>query len=124
MQLVLEHPDFQYALHGADGRIAKVNDRLLRESFIVTPMTLVEGWNANDVTTMVPEQLQPILELEPELILIGCGDEQRFPPAEVQAACLAQGVGLEIMTNASAARTFNVLAAEGRKVVAGFLLAG
>ena len=39
------------------------------------------------------------------------------------AACLRQGVGLEVMTNAAAARTFNVLAGESRKVVAGFLLA-
>ena len=42
---------------------------------------------------------------------------------EAQAACLSRGVGLEAMTNAAAARTYNVLAGEGRRVVAGFLLA-
>jgi hypothetical protein len=38
------------------------------------------------------------------------------------AACLRAGVGLEVMTNAAAARTFNVLAGEcARRVVAGFV---
>ena len=35
---------------------------------------------------------------------------------------VTRGIGLETMTNAAAARTFNVLASEGRRVVAGFVL--
>jgi uncharacterized protein len=42
----------------------------------------------------------------------------------VIATCLQRGIGLEAMTNAAAARTFNVLASEGRRVVAGFVLPG
>ena len=38
------------------------------------------------------------------------------------AACLSRGIGLEAMDNAAAARTFTVLAGEGRRVVAGFLI--
>jgi uncharacterized protein len=38
------------------------------------------------------------------------------------AACLSRGVGLEVMNNAAVARTFNVLAGEGRRVVAGLVL--
>ncbi len=38
------------------------------------------------------------------------------------AACLSRGIGLEVMANAAAARTFKVLAGEGRRVVAGFIL--
>src|SRR3546814_15829418 len=71
---------------------------------------------------MAPADLQPLFELEPERILLGSGETQAFPPAETMAACLSQGIGLETMTHAAAARTFNVLAGEGRKVVAGFVL--
>jgi len=46
---------------------------------------------------------------------------KKFAPA-VMAACLTRGIGIEVMDNAAAARTFNVLATEARKVVAGFLL--
>ena len=62
-----------------------------------------------------------LLALEPEVVLLGTGATQVFPPAAAMAACLGRGVGLEVMNNAAAARTFNVLASEGRRVVAGFL---
>ena len=52
------------------------------------------------------------------------GATQVFPPAAVMAACLQRGVGLEVMTNDAAARTFSVLAGEGRRAVAGFILPG
>ena len=47
-----------------------------------------------------------------------------FPPQAVLAQFLRRGIGLETMDNAAAARTFNVLAGEGRNVVAMFLLPG
>lgn len=122
MQLVLEQPGHRYLLRGASGDAALVNDRTLTRSFIIAPDALVEDWAVADVASLTIEDLQPLLDLQPELILIGTGATQGFPPARTLAACLAQGVGLEAMTNAAAARTFNVLAAEERKMVAGFIL--
>lgn len=122
MQLHLERPDYQFYLRGADGAHALVNERRLEASFVLTPDTLVEDWPVRDVTAMAPADLEPLLALEPELVVLGCGDEQTFPPAQAMAACLSRGIGLETMTNAAAARTFNVLASEGRRVVAGFVI--
>ncbi|ASR42085.1 hypothetical protein BEN78_00295 [Xanthomonas citri pv. mangiferaeindicae] len=122
MQLSLETPDFDYVLRGADGSSARVNDRQLTRSFIVAPRALVEDWPATSVRTLDLEALAPVLALEPEVILLGTGAAQAFPPAATMAACLSRGVGLEAMTNAAAARTFNVLAGEGRRVVAAFVL--
>lgn len=122
MDLVHERPDYEYVLRGANGRSALVNDRQLHASFIVSPEHLVEDWAAAPVAGLQPEQLEPLLALQPEVIILGTGDAQAFPPPRTLAACLARGVGLEAMTNAAAARTFNVLASEGRRVVAGFIL--
>ncbi|MBB3343219.1 Mth938-like domain-containing protein [Luteimonas sp. RC10] len=124
MQLSLETPDFDYVLRGADGSSARVNDRQLTRSFIVAPRALVEDWPATSVRTLDLDALAPVLALEPEVILLGTGARQAFPPAATMAACLSRGVGLEAMTNAAAARTFNVLAGEGRRVVAAFVLEG
>ena len=124
MQLHLERPDHEFFLRGADGTSALVNDRRLTASFLLTPNTLVESWPVREVATMSPADLEPLFALSPELVLLGCGDRQIFPPAATLAACLSRGIGLETMTNAAAARTFNVLASEGRRVVAGFVLAG
>lgn len=124
MQLHLERPDHEFFLRGADGTGALVNDRRLTASFLLSPDTLVESWPVRDVAAMSPADLEPLFALSPELVLLGCGDRQTFPPAATLAACLSRGIGLETMTNAAAARTFNVLASEGRRVVAGFVLAG
>jgi uncharacterized protein len=122
MLLHLEQPDYAYLLRGADGRGAQVNDRRLTASFIVSPDQLIETWTVQAANTLTADDLEPLLALGPELILIGTGETQRFPPPRTLAACLARGVGLEAMTNAAAARTFNVLASEGRRVVAGFVI--
>jgi len=122
MQLTLERPDYDYFLRGADGTSALVNERRLEHSFVISPDTLVEDWPVDDVTVLAPGDLQPLFDLDPELILLGSGASQAFPPPATMAACLSRGIGLETMTNAAAARTFNVLASEGRRVAAGFVL--
>lgn len=123
MQLNLEHPDHQFLLRGADGSQALVNDRRLTGSFVLAPDHLIDTWPVSDARALTADDLAPLLALEPEVILLGTGATQVFPPAAVMAACLSRGVGLEAMTNAAAARTFNVLASEGRQVVAGFVFA-
>ena len=124
MQLHFERPDYDWTLRGADGAHVLVNERALTRSCIVAPDALVEAWPVTDAATMVPADLDPLLALQPELVLLGTGATQVFPPAAVIAASLGRGIGLEVMTNAAAARTYSVLAGEGRRVVAGFLLAG
>jgi len=122
MQLVLEPPDDAYILRAADGHSAQVNDLRLTRSFIVSAQVLLEDWAVLDARALTPEDVQPLLALTPEVILIGTGHAQAFPPPATLAACLKHGVGLEAMTNAAAARTFNVLASERRRVVAGLIL--
>ncbi|MDG2516541.1 Mth938-like domain-containing protein [Lysobacter soli] len=124
MQLNLEHPDHEFLLRAADGESVRVNERRLTASFVLSPDRLVEGWPVRDVKAMAPQDLDAVLALEPEVILLGSGATQVFPPAAVLAHCLRRGVGMETMTNAAAARTFNVLAGEGRRVVVAFVLPG
>ena len=122
MPLNHELPDYTYTLLAADGRSAKVNDRVLMANFLLAPNELVDTWKIIDPSALAPEDMAPLLTLNPELILLGTGERQVFPSAAVMAACLTRGIGIEVMGNAAAARTFNVLAAEGRRVVAGFIL--
>ena len=124
MQITLENPDHDYILRGADGVAARVNERLIAHSFVIAPDHLFEDWSVVDAKAMQPGDLEPLLALQPEVLLLGSGAGQAFPPAAVMATCLARGIGIEVMTNAAAARTFNVLAGEGRKVVAGIILPG
>ncbi|KFN41366.1 Mth938-like domain-containing protein [Arenimonas oryziterrae] len=122
MQLTLENPDFRYFLRGVDATGVLVNDRRLDRSFILAPNALIEDWRPRAVADLQPEDLAPLLALNPTVVLLGSGATLVFPSPAVLAACLTQGIGIEVMDNAAAARTFNVLATEARRVVAGFLL--
>jgi uncharacterized protein len=122
MQLNLERPDYAWFLRGAEGDHALVNERVLRSSFVVSPDTLLEDWPVTDAATLDVAQLEPILAMRPELVLLGTGGRQVFPPPAILAAFLTRGLGIEVMTNAAAARTYSVLAGEGRRVVAGFVI--
>ncbi|TWI08264.1 Mth938-like domain-containing protein [Aerolutibacter ruishenii] len=124
MQLNLERPDYEFFLRAANGTSALVNDRALTASFVLAPDTLIEAWSVSDAKALTAEDLEPLLALAPEVVILGTGPAQVFPSAAVMAACLRRHVGLEVMSNAAAARTFNVLAGEHRKVVAGFILPG
>ncbi|MCS3746465.1 uncharacterized protein FHY18_002026 [Xanthomonas arboricola] len=122
MPLSQEHPDYTYALRAADGRHAKVNDQILQQSFILMPDELVERWPVQHLDHLQASHMHAVLALAPAVILLGTGERQRFPNAQVLAACLTRGIGLEAMTNAAAARTYNVLASEGRRVALAMIL--
>ena len=96
MQLNLERPDYQYFLRGADGTGALVNDRRLQRSVVIAPNALVEDWPVHAAGTMVAADLDALLALNPELVVLGTGAHQRFPPAAVMAACLQRGIGIEV----------------------------
>ena len=122
MQLTLENPDHRYVLRGANGSVAIVNELRLTRSFVISTEALVEEWPIDDIAMLTPDLLQPLLALSPDVVLIGSGERQAFAPAATQAACLQAGVGFEVMSNEAAARTFAVLAGEGRREAAGFIL--
>jgi uncharacterized protein len=122
MQLTLENPDFRYLLRGVSEQGILVNDRCLAASFIVSPMALIEDWRPTTVGELRAEDMDPVLALNPSVVLLGSGARMQFPSAAVMATCLTRGIGIEVMDNRAAARTFNVLAAEARTVVAAFLL--
>ena len=122
MQLDYDRPDYAQVLRAADGASALVNDRTLVRSFVIAPDELVEDWPVAEASALTADNLAPVLALQPEVVVLGTGARQVFPPASVMAACLARGIGIEVMANAAAARTFHVLAGEGRKVVAAMIL--
>lgn len=126
MELQREHPgNYPHVHHVEAGTIAVVHGEAtykLTSSFILGFDRIVENWPADDVKTLGQDDIQPILELEPDVVLLGTGDSQVFPPTEVMAAFLKRGIGVEPMDNAAAARTHTILAGEDRRVVAAFIL--
>lgn len=79
-------------------------------------------WEVECFEDLDAARFSQVLALQPEVLIFGSGPRLRFPrPAWLQAL-YEQRVGVETMDSAAACRTYNVLAAEGRKVVAALLL--
>jgi len=103
------------------GRI-QINEAIYSESIIITPHTLIEHWQPQTVAAITTESLQPLLELKPDILLIGTGAELVFLALSLYGDLINHGIGVEIMDSSAAARTFNALSAEGRNVAAALII--
>lgn len=79
-------------------------------------------WQADALDALTPAHFARILELKPELVIFGSGSRLRFVSPALSRALIERGIGMETMDTAAASRTYNVLAGEGRAVVAALLL--
>ena len=100
----------------------RIGDRRFDRSLIVTATTLIEHWRPGTIDELVPGDLDPLLELRPEVLLIGSGNRQRFPDRRALAALYSARLGFEVMDTGAACRTYNLLVAEGRHVAAALIV--
>ncbi len=98
-----------------------VNHEKHLKNLIVLPESIVPEWSTATVETLAAEDMQKLLELGTEIILLGTGSRLRFPAGPLMRPFAPAGIGLEIMDLRAACRTYNILAAEGRKVAAALL---
>ena len=124
MQLTEHRHEQQMFVRKADATQVVVIDRVFTTSVLLDTADAQADFPARSVDELDSAAIAMILARKPEVVLLGTGARTTFPPQAVLGEFLKRGIGLETMDNAAAARTFNVLAGEGRKVVAVFLLPG
>jgi uncharacterized protein len=124
MSLMEHRPEGQLRIRWVRADAVAIGDREFRSSLLLAPDALVEAWAPASIDAIDDAAIAAVFELQPALVLLGTGPTQRLPVPALLAAFLRRGVGLEAMDNAAAARTFNLLAAEGRRVVAALLVPG
>lgn len=93
-----------------------------RSSFVVSPESIVEPWAEGGFEALSEQDFVQLKALDPEIVLLGTGARQRFPHPRLYRALTEAGIGVEVMDSAAAARTYNIIAAEGRRVAAALLL--
>jgi uncharacterized protein len=82
----------------------------------------VQPWGAATPAELAGHHFEQVLALKPEIVIFGSGARLTFVPPALYRVLIAHGVGMETMDTAAACRTYNVLAMEGRPVVAALLL--
>ena len=91
-------------------------------SIIVLPGRTV-SWHIVKHDDINIKNLVAVLEEVPriEILLIGCGQMMQLLPRELTDACRRKGLAVDAMDTGAACRTYNILAAEGRRVAAGLV---
>ena len=93
-----------------------------RENVVVTPERILTGWCPAGFEALTDADFAAVAELQPEIVLLGTGARQRFPSLRLTRAMTEARIGLDVMDTPAACRTFNILAAEERKVAVAILL--
>lgn len=100
----------------------RINETVIRSSCLVKSDQLIADWRPQTVAEISVADMEAVLALKPEVVVIGSGPKQQFPAPEILGTVLSRGVGCEVMDTGAACRTYNILASEGRTVVAALLL--
>lgn len=93
-----------------------------RENLVLTAETIATGWAPSGFEGLVEGDFAGLLPHKPEVVLFGAGPTIRFPHPRLTRALTDARIGFDVMDTPAACRTFNILAAEGRSVVAALLL--
>ena len=92
-------------------------------SLLVSSGGLLKAWDCARFEDLTAAHFEELAQLDAEVIIFGSGAKNRFLPMAWLKPLMMKRIGLETMDTASACRTYNVLAGEGRNVVAALLLA-
>ncbi len=116
VQTISAHgPGWVLVVQGAEGE--KVT-----HSVVLSASGIRQPWACNSFFDLNASHFAPLAELDCELVIFGSGKKLRFPDPAWLQLLMARGIGLETMDTPAACRTFNILAGEGRKVVAALVL--
>lgn len=123
MRLALDFDDQVNLIRAyGDGHVTINADTRLERSFILAPTRLQEHWQPQSFDELAAEHFAELLDFKPEMVLLGTGARQRFPHPSLIRPLLEAGIAVESMDTAAACRTYNIVVAEGRTVIAALLM--
>jgi len=116
MKFTLDNPTADYVFE------LKVNQTDYDPSLIIFPDMLHTDWPVTCVDDLSVEHFEEIITRNPDIVLLGTGQQQEFPSVELRRSLVQARLNLEIMDTAAACRTYNLLVAEGRDVAAAVII--
>ncbi|NIL93031.1 MAG: hypothetical protein GTO71_00980 [Woeseiaceae bacterium] len=105
-------------IHSVSADGIRIGDELYDQTIGVTAGAVIDDWQDKAIGDLVESDFADLLAMNPEVIVLGTGTSNIFPPRELVFAMARRRIGFEVMDSAAAARTYNVLASEGRQVAA------
>ncbi len=117
MKLHADTPTTQNTVTAYGPGFVEINRVRHTTNVLVTP-DQVEPWPVTNFEALDVSDFERLRDLRSEVVLLGTGSQQRFPQPRLTRPLMDARVGLEVMDTQAACRTYNILAAESRKVAA------
>jgi uncharacterized protein len=100
----------------------QIGERRVTRSVLIGPGVLREDWGRSALAQLTSDDFADIVAMQVQILLLGTGPTQQFPHPSLLRPLIEAGIGVEVMDTLAAARTYNILVAEGRAVAAALLL--
>jgi uncharacterized protein len=110
-----------YFITAYDDTSIQINGKNFSSALVIAQDALITDWAPASIEALLPEHIDTIVKLKPELVLLGTGAKLIFPEVKTYAKLIQRGIGVEVMDTGAACRTYNILISEGRRVVAGLI---
>jgi uncharacterized protein len=123
MKFTQQSPDGANLIRRYGADFIVIGEREIRASCIIG-VDVLQPWRPRSVEELDTEALSALFALSPEVVVLATGPTQKFPRAALRAEFATRRIGFEVMEIGAASRTYNVLVAESRKVLAAVLLPG
>ena len=121
MQLSRNRPDDYHYIHSLGDRAIRIVETDWSESLLLTPDLGVRPWPVCSLTELDAGALAPVFDYAPDILLLATGRRLQMPGWMLQRELLSRAIGLEAMSLDAAARTYNILAGENRRVMAALI---
>ena len=115
-------PSGNFVLNGYAPDSITINNQEYGQTIYLSPGKIIDDIPLRRSDQLDIDSVQFIIDLKPELLLLGTGHRLNFPSAAIIARFAQFNIGFEAMNHAAACRTYSVLAAEQRNVGALFLI--
>jgi uncharacterized protein len=122
MDITPHIPEGRQVIETYGERRFRISGTVHSGSVIVFPDRTL-AWPVQTFEDLTSDSLQTVVDAGAKLdvLLLGCGSEMRLVPRGVREAIRESGVVIDAMDTGAAARTYNVLMAEERRVAAALI---
>ena len=125
MKLQPDHLDVQSILGYGPGWVGLGHNGVaekIERSIVIGSRGEKLDWNCSSFDHLTEEHFSQLASMQPELVIFGSGLRLRFVPPAFMRALMQRRIGIETMDTLAACRTYNILAGEGRQVIAALLI--
>ncbi len=119
MEITQEHPtEGHNVIQSYERDHVMIHGERYQDSLIVSAERIISPWTQHEIAKLNQADLASTDEFVAELVILGTGAHLQFPPPPIMAYFQQKGIGFECMDTGAACRTYNLLLAEDRKVIA------